>query len=245
MRIIPAIDIINGKCVRLTQGNYDTMKIYNEDPLSVALSFEESGMKYLHLVDLDGARSKHIVNYKILKEIASKTALSVDFGGGLKSQKDIEIAFENGASQLTIGSVAVNDPSLFLEWVDLYGEDKIILGADCIDRKIAQQGWTKKSEWDIIDFISAYEKKGILYVTCTDISKDGMLNGSSVELYSEIIAKTKIKLIASGGVSSVNDLDNLRSIGCEGVIIGKALYEGKIKIKELKNYAEEKNNSLP
>ncbi|OFY87719.1 MAG: 1-(5-phosphoribosyl)-5-[(5-phosphoribosylamino)methylideneamino]imidazole-4-carboxamide isomerase [Bacteroidetes bacterium RIFCSPLOWO2_12_FULL_35_15] len=233
MRIIPAIDIINGKCVRLSQGDYITQKIYNENPLEVAKECEANGIRFLHLVDLDGARSKRIVNYKVLNEITSKTNLKVDFGGGLKSNEDIKIAFDNGASQITGGSIAVADPSLFMEWLAIYGTEKIILGADCNNRKIATQGWLNSSELDVIEFIKEYEQKGIHYVISTDISKDGMLQGTSNELYVEILNKTKIKLIASGGVSSITDLKLLKEIGCEGAIVGKAIYEKKITLKEL------------
>ncbi|MEK7819414.1 MAG: 1-(5-phosphoribosyl)-5-[(5-phosphoribosylamino)methylideneamino]imidazole-4-carboxamide isomerase [Bacteroidota bacterium] len=233
MRIIPAIDIINGKCVRLTKGDFSTQKIYNENPLEVAKEFEANGINYLHLVDLDGVKSKQIVNHKILYEITSKTKLKVDFSGGLKSSGDLIIAFENGASQITGGSVAINNSNLFLEWLTTYGADKIILGADCINRKIATNGWLKISEINVIDFIQDYKSKGIKYVICTDISKDGMLEGTSNELYSEILEKTKVQLIASGGVSSIEDLIKLKSIGCDAAIIGKAIYENKISLKEL------------
>lgn len=234
MRIIPAIDIINGKCVRLTKGDYSTQKIYNENPLEIAKEFEGSGIKYLHLVDLDGAKSKHIVNHKILHEIATQTKLKIDFGGGLKSNEDLKIAFENGASQITGGSVAANDPALFLEWLTIYGAEKIILGADCINRKIATHGWLESSEIEVVDFINEYKKKGVNYVICTDIAKDGMLQGTPNELYTEILSKTKIALIASGGVSSMADLLKLKEIKCEGAIIGKAIYEKKITLKELR-----------
>ena len=235
MRIIPAIDIINGKCVRLTKGDFYTQKIYNENPLEVAKEFEANGIEYLHLVDLDGAKSKHIVNHKILKEIAFHTKLKIDFGGGLKSNDDIKIAFENGAFQVTGGSIAIQNPELFDEWISTYGAIKIILGADCINRKIATVGWLKKSETDVVDFISHYEKKGIKYVICTDIEKDGMLQGANNDLYSEILKKTGVKLIASGGISSIEDLKKIKSIGCEGVIIGKAIYEKKISLKEIQS----------
>lgn len=234
MRIIPAIDIIGGKCVRLTKGDYATQKIYRGSPLDVAKEFEDYGLKYLHLVDLDGARWKHIVNYDVLHEIASKTSLKVDFGGGLKSDDDVRIAFENGASQITGGSIAVQQPDLFLQWLGKYGPEKIILGADSNNRKIATHGWMKESELDVADFIAGYAAKGIVYVVCTDIQKDGMLQGTSNDLYREIIAKTGVKLIASGGVSSVNDLIALKEIGCDGAITGKAIYEGRISLEELK-----------
>jgi phosphoribosylformimino-5-aminoimidazole carboxamide ribotide isomerase len=234
MRIIPAIDIIEGKCVRLSQGDYDTKKIYNENPLEVAKEFEDHGIQYLHLVDLDGAKSKQIVNYKTLEQLASKTSLQIDFGGGIKSQKDIDIAFESGAKQITGGSIAVQEPNLFTQWIDIYGSEKIILGADCKNRKIATHGWLESSELDVIDFIRDYKQKGISYVICTDIAKDGMLEGTSNELYKEILADTEVKLIASGGVSGIEDLYLLKELGCEGTILGKAIYEGRIKLKELR-----------
>lgn len=233
MRIIPAIDIIDGKCVRLSKGNYDTKKIYRESPLDVAKEFEDCGLHYLHLVDLDGARSKHIVNYAVLHEITSKTSLKVDFGGGIKSDDDVRIAFENGAAQITGGSIAAQHPDVFLRWLQTYGAEKIILGADANNRKIATHGWMQESELDVVDFIADYARKGISYVVCTDIQKDGMLQGPSGELYREIIEKTGVKLIASGGVSSVADLLALQQMGCDGAITGKAIYEGKISLKEL------------
>ena len=233
MRIIPAIDIIDGKCVRLTKGDYNTKKIYNENPLEVAKAFEANGIEYLHLVDLDGAKSKHIVNHNILESIATKTNLKVDFGGGLKSDDDLRIAFECGAHQITGGSIAANNPDVFFAWLDKYGSEKIILGADCKDRKIATNGWLEASELDVVDFINYYESKGIQYVICTDIAKDGMLQGTSNALYTEIISKSNVKLIASGGVSSMQDLELVNAIGCEGVILGKAIYEGNITLKEL------------
>lgn len=233
MRIIPAIDIIDGKCVRLTKGDYTTQIIYNENPLEAAKAFEDNGIQYLHLVDLDGAKSKQIINHKVLNDISTKTSLKIDFGGGLKSDEDLKIAFENGASQITGGSIAVNNPVLFLEWLDEYGADKIILGADCYNRKISTQGWQKSSDVDVLDFIKNYESKNFKYVICTDISKDGMLQGPSTELYAEILEQTNVKLIASGGVSSVKDLEALKEIGCEGAIVGKAIYEGKIKLNKL------------
>lgn len=234
MRIIPAIDIINGKCVRLTKGDYSTQKVYNQNPLEVAKYFEDNGIKYLHLVDLDGAKSNQIINHKVLHQIASKTKLKIDFGGGLKQRKDLEIAFENGANQVTGGSIAATNPLEFLEWLHQYGNEKIILGADCLNRKIATQGWLETSELDVIEYISDYVAKGISNVICTDISKDGMLQGTSNELYVNILEKTKVNLIASGGVTTIFDLEILKIIGCEGAIIGKALYEGTIKIENLR-----------
>jgi phosphoribosylformimino-5-aminoimidazole carboxamide ribotide isomerase len=233
MRIIPAIDIIDGKCVRLTKGDYATKKIYNENPLEVAKEFEGNGIQYLHLVDLDGAKSKHIVNYKILERIATKTSLKIDFGGGLKSDEDIQIAFENGANQITGGSIAAKNRTIFLNWLTRYGADKIILGADCKNRKIATNGWLESSGDDVVDFIQSYEEQGVQSVICTDIAKDGMLAGTSNELYVEILDRTAVKLIASGGVSSLEDLKLLQKIGCEGAILGKAIYENRIALKEL------------
>lgn len=242
MRIIPAIDIIDGKCVRLTKGDYSTQKTYNENPLEVAKEFEANGIQYLHLVDLDGAKSNHIVNHGILNEIASKTSLHIDFGGGIKSDRDVKIAFENGAKQITGGSIAILNPELFNEWLLKYGPDKIILGADSYNRKIATHGWQKESQVDVIDFISAYEKKGVKLVICTDISKDGMLQGPSAELYKEILSKSHISLIASGGVTTIADLHLLHQIGCEGAIIGKAIYEGNISLNELREFNLIQNN---
>ncbi len=234
MRIIPAIDIIDGKCVRLTKGDYNTKKVYNENPLEVAKMFEANGIEYLHLVDLDGAKSKHIVNYKILELISSQTNLKVDFGGGLKSDEDVKIAFESGANQITGGSIAAKNEELFLSWLVKYGSKKIILGADCKNRKIATNGWLESSELDVVDFIKKYKEAGILNVICTDIAKDGMLQGTSDELYTEIIEQTSVNLIASGGVNSLENLKQLKEIGCEGAIIGKAIYEGTISLEELR-----------
>ena len=233
MRIIPAIDIINGKCVRLTKGDYATQKIYNENPLEVAKYFEDIGIQFLHLVDLDGAKSDAIVNHKILYEIASKTNLKIDFGGGIKQNKDLEIAFENGANQVTSGSTAFKNQPLFKEWLQTYGSEKIILGADALNRKIATHGWLASSEQDVVEFISAYEKNGIQFVIATDIEKDGMLNGPSLALYEDILKQSKVKLIASGGITTIYDVLQLKKLGCEGAIIGKAIYEKTINLKEL------------
>ena len=241
MRIIPAIDIIDGKCVRLSKGDYSTKKVYNENPLEVAKEFEANGIEYLHLVDLDGAKSNQIINYKVLDQIASKTSLKIDFGGGLKSDKDLEIAFNSGANQITGGSIAVKNPEIFKNWLTKYGANKIILGADCNDRKIATSGWLESSELDVVDFIKQYENEGIQYVVCTDISKDGMLQGASNDLYKEIISTTDVKLIASGGVSCMNDLFLLQQIGCEGAIVGKAIYECKISLSELNQFISKNN----
>lgn len=254
MRIIPAIDIIEGKCVRLSKGNYDTKKVYNENPLEVAKEFEHHGIQHLHLVDLDGAKSKHIVNHKVLEQIASKTALKIDFGGGLKTDEDLHIAFESGANQITGGSIAVKDESTFLGWLKTYGSEKIILGADAKDEKIAVSGWQEASELKLVPFVKHYQKAGIEYVICTDISKDGMLEGPSFGLYEKLLQGTKvtrteiggngvldmeengIKLIASGGISEFGELPKLADMGCEGVIIGKAIYENRISLKQLENY---------
>ncbi|NKI32242.1 HisA/HisF-related TIM barrel protein [Croceivirga thetidis] len=254
MRIIPAIDIIEGKCVRLSKGDYATKKVYNENPLEVAKEFEGHGIKHLHVVDLDGAKSKHIVNHKVLEEIASKTNLKIDFGGGLKSDEDLHIAFESGASQITGGSVAVKDRPTFLRWLNAYGTEKIILGADAKDEKVAVSGWQETSDLGLIPFVKNYQNIGIEYVICTDISKDGMLEGPSFELYKRLLQETKvvrteiwgsgvldveengIKLIASGGISSYDELPKLKELGCEGVIIGKAIYENHISLKQLENY---------
>ena len=233
MRIIPAIDIIDGKCVRLTKGDYSTKKVYNEDPLEVAKEFEANGIQYLHLVDLDGARSGKIINHKVLYEIANQTSLTIDFGGGLKSDDDLKIAFDSGASQITGGSIAVKDRNTFINWLDQFGAEKIILGADCMDRKIATNGWEEGSELDVLDFIQSYEAKGVRSVISTDIAKDGMLQGPSLDLYRELLKETKVALIASGGVSNMQDLYDLKEIGCDGAIIGKAIYEGNITLKEL------------
>ena len=247
MRIIPAIDIIEGKCVRLTKGDYNTKKIYNENPLEVAKEFEAAGIQYLHVVDLDGAKASQIINYKVLEQIATKTNLKIDFGGGLKADKDLEIAFNSGANQITGGSIAVKNAAVFKSWITKFGAEKIILGADFYPDnsggKIATNGWQEESSLELIPFITDYQQKGIQYVICTDISKDGMLQGPSFETYSKILnecevepAKTSLKLIASGGISTFNELPKLAALGCEGVIIGKAIYENKISLKQLENF---------
>mgnify|MGYP006133704543 CR=1 FL=1 len=241
MRIIPAIDIIDGKCVRLTKGDYSTKKIYNENPLEVAKEFEDAGITYLHVVDLDGAKASTIVNYKVLEQIASKTNLNIDFGGGLKSDKDLKIAFNSGANQITGGSIAVKDVGIFENWIQKFGSEKIILGADfypdTTGGKIATNGWQEESSLALIPFIKGYQEKGIQYVICTDISKDGMLQGPSFETYQEILLKVKdLKLIASGGISTFDELPKLVEMGCEGVIIGKAIYENKISLKQLEQF---------
>ncbi len=237
MRLIPAIDIIDGKCVRLSKGDYNTKKIYNESPLEVAKEFEAHGIEYLHLVDLDGAKSKHIVNHKVLEAIASQTNLKIDFGGGLKTDEDLRIAFESGANQITGGSIAVKDPETFKNWLVQFGADKIILGADANNEKIAVSGWLEESDQELIPFVQAYQEQGVSYVICTDISKDGMLQGPSFDLYQKMLKEIpNIKLIASGGISTFNELPKLAEIGCEGTIIGKAIYENRISMKQLEDY---------
>ncbi|KIC62977.1 1-(5-phosphoribosyl)-5-[(5-phosphoribosylamino)methylideneamino]imidazole-4-carboxamide isomerase [Chryseobacterium taiwanense] len=238
MRIIPAIDIIDGKCVRLSKGDYGTKKIYNENPVEVAKEFESFGIKFLHLVDLDGAKSKHLVNQKVLENIARETTLEIDFGGGLKTLEDIEIAFNAGAKQITIGSIAVQNPEFCFDLIKKYGSGKIILGADCENRKIKTSGWLEESNQDVIDFILRYQQKGVNNVICTDISKDGMLEGASTDLYKEILSQTSIRLVASGGISGIEDVYEMKKIGCSGTIIGKAIYEGRIELKELQKLIE-------
>ena len=242
MRIIPAIDIIEGKCVRLSKGDYSTKKIYNENPLEVAKAFADHGIRFLHLVDLDGAKSKHIVNHKILEQLAAKTPLNIDFGGGLKSDEDLRIAFESGAKQITGGSIAVKNPKLFCQWIETYGADKIILGADIKGEFIATDGWLETSDQTLYEFLAWYESKGVQYTICTDISKDGMLQGPAFELYEKIQNQTKLKLIASGGISSFAELPKLAALGCEGTIIGKALYEKRISLKELEQFILNSSN---
>ncbi|WP_333852428.1 1-(5-phosphoribosyl)-5-[(5-phosphoribosylamino)methylideneamino]imidazole-4-carboxamide isomerase [Epilithonimonas sp.] len=239
MRIIPAIDIINGECVRLSKGDYNQKTIYNSNVLDVAKNFEDNGIQFLHLVDLDGAKQNRIINYKILEKISSRTNLIIDFGGGLKSEEDIKIAFESGAKQVTLGSVAVKNPELFLKSLEKYGSEKIILGADARKEKIAVSGWLEESETNIYDFIKEKTEDGIQYVISTDIDKDGMLEGASFDLYKNIISQNpEVKLIASGGVTSTEDLVQLESIGCEGAIIGKALYENRISLSDLKPFLQ-------
>ena len=241
MRIIPAIDIIEGKCVRLTKGDYSTQKIYNEDPLEVAKQFQDHGIEFLHLVDLDGARAGKIVNYKVLEEIASRTRLTIDFGGGLRTESDLRTAFESGASQITGGSIAVRDPETFTGWLKVYGSEKIILGADALDRKVAVSGWQEDSDLELFPFVENYLQKGIIYVICTDISKDGMLEGPSLELYKELLSEfAELRLIASGGITEMDDLYKLAEMGCEGAILGKAIYEGKISLKQLEEFIQSK-----
>lgn len=233
MRIIVALDIIEGKCVRLTKGDFSTKKIYNENPLEVARQVEDNGIKYIHIVDLDGALKKRVVNYKILEKIAAGTSLKIDFGGGIRSEDDLYIVFSSGARQVTCGSIAVTSQPMFLEWLSKWGREKIMLGADSVKRKIATEGWAESSDSDIVRFITDYRSKGIKYAVCTDIDKDGMLRGPSVDLYKEILKIPGLNLIASGGITSIKDIEELSLIGCEGAIIGKALYEGILDLKEI------------
>ena len=234
MEIIPAIDIIGGKCVRLTKGDYAQMKVYNEDPLEVAKMFEDHGFKRLHLVDLDGAKEKKVINYNVLEKVAGKTSLFVDFGGGVQSDEDIRIAFDCGAKQITGGSIAVKNPELFDTWLKKYGTEKIILGADVKDKKIAVSGWQEKSELHLFDFLEQYLEKDIKYVISTDVSKDGMLKGPAFDLYKEMSERyDQLNIIASGGVSEMKDVEELAKQEVYGVIIGKAIYEGRIDLKEL------------
>ena len=234
MEIIPAIDIIDGKCVRLTQGDYEQKKVYNEDPLEVAKMFEGAGLSRLHLVDLDGAKAKRIINHKVLERIASRTGLHIDFGGGLKSGEDLRIAFESGARQITGGTVAVKDRPLFLHWLEVYGPGRIILGADVRNKRIAVSGWQEQSELELIPFLAGYAGEGVTHVICTDVSRDGLLQGPALDLYKEIRdAFPDLRLIASGGIASMDDLLRLRDAGCFGAILGKAIYEGKVALKEL------------
>ena len=233
MYIIPAIDIIEGKCVRLTHGDYAQKKIYNENPLEVAKEFEAAGLKRLHLVDLDGAKSGHIVNYKILESIAKNTSLIIDFGGGVKTDEDIQLAFNSGAAQITGGSIAVKNPSIFESWIKKHG-DKIILGADVKNEKIATNGWLEDSGIDLWGFLQDYVKKGVHYTVCTDISKDGALQGTATELYKKMILQfPSLNVIASGGVTTIQDLHDLREAGCFGAIVGKAIYEQRIHLKDI------------
>ena len=236
MQIIPAIDIIDGKCVRLTQGDYQQKKIYNEHPLEVAMEFEDAGLQRLHLVDLDGAKAGAVKNRKVLETLASKTRMVIDFGGGIKTDKDVDIVFNSGAALATIGSLAVKNEFEFVKWLLQYGADKFLLGADVKEEKIAVGGWLETTDIWIYDFIEKYIGHGVRQLFCTDVSKDGLLQGPSTELYTNIIAKfPDLHFIASGGVSDMKDVVTLKEIGCKGVIIGKAIYEGRIAVKDLIN----------
>lgn len=237
IELIPAIDIINGKCVRLSQGDYDKKSTYSDDPAEIARAFEDHGVKRLHLVDLDGAKSNHIVNYKTLRTIAEKTSLTIDFGGGLKSDDDLRIAFECGASMITGGSIAVKNRELFLSWLNKYGAEKIILGADIKNGKIAINGWLENSDAEPVDFLKSYNSEGITKSVCTDVSRDGMLTGPAIDLYKDILEKIPgLYLIASGGVSSMSDIKKLDEAGIPAVIFGKAFYEGKISLADIEKF---------
>lgn len=239
MRIIPAIDLIDGKCVRLTRGDYDTKKVYNEDPLEVARAFEDAGLQYLHLVDLDGARAGRIVNWRVLERLASRTALRIDFGGGVKQDDDLRIAFECGAAQVTGGTVAVRHPDRFEGWLMRYGADRIILGCDLRDGRVAVSGWEEDSALDWEPFLRAWQARGARYVVSTDIGRDGMLQGPATELYRQMReACPELRLIASGGIRALDDLDALAEAGCEGAIVGKAIYEGRLSPKALARWSE-------
>ncbi|MGL4852449.1 MAG: 1-(5-phosphoribosyl)-5-[(5-phosphoribosylamino)methylideneamino]imidazole-4-carboxamide isomerase [Phocaeicola sp.] len=234
IELIPAIDIIDGKCVRLSQGDYATKKVYNESPLEVAKEFEAHGIRRLHIVDLDGAASHHIINHRVLEQIASRTSLIIDFGGGIKSEQDLQIAFESGAEMVTLGSVAVKEPELFSAWLEKFGHERIILGADVKEKRIAVQGWLEDSGEELLPFLHKHTKKGIQKVLCTDIKCDGMLQGPSIELYKEIMEEfPHLHLIASGGVSRLQDIIDLQEAGIPAVVFGKALYEGHLTLKEL------------
>lgn len=237
MEIIPAIDIIEGKCVRLTHGDYDQKKIYNERPLEVALQFQDAGIKRLHLVDLDGAKAGSVKNWKVLEIIAGKTSLVIDFGGGIKESKDVSVVLNSGAAYATVGSIAVKDEETFSSWLKKFGAEKFLLGADVKNEKITVSGWLEQTDIWVVDFIHKYMDKGIKQLFCTDVSKDGALNGPSTELYESIIEKfPELHFIASGGVSSLDDIVLLQEIGCKGVIIGKAIYEGRIQLTDLKHF---------
>ena len=234
LTIIPAIDLIDGKCVRLSKGDYDQKTIYNENPLEVAQEFEAHGINRLHLVDLDGAKEKHVVNWKVLDKIAGKTSLEIDFGGGIKSDEDLKIVFENGASMATIGSVAAKDPELFFKWLKQHGPEKLILGADVNEKKIAVAGWLEVTDLELTEFLDDYTQKGVNKVLCTDISKDGMLEGTSMDLYEELMEKyPDMYLIASGGVTQIDEIHRLAELNVPAAIIGKAIYEGKITLQDL------------
>lgn len=237
IELIPAIDVIDGKCVRLSQGNYDSKKVYNESPLEVAKAFEAHGMRRLHVVDLDGAASQHVVNYRTLEQIATHTSLTIDFGGGIKTAKDIDIAFNSGAQMVTLGSVAVKNPELFDAWLNTYGNEKIILGSDVKENRIAISGWKEESPLELMPFLDQYIKKGIKKVLCTDISRDGMLRGAALPLYKEIMGTyPELYLIASGGISCLDDILQLDDAGIPAVVFGKAIYEGRISLNDLTRY---------
>ena len=235
IELVPAIDLIDGKCVRLSQGEYASKKVYSEDPLEVAKRLEAHGIRRLHVVDLDGAASRHVVNHATLKRIATSTSLVIDFGGGVKTDEDLQIAFDCGAAMVTGGSIAVKHPEVFSRWITVYGAGRIILGADAKDKRIAVSGWREDSELDLFEFVDGYRRQGVTQVICTDIRRDGMLQGPAVDLYQEMLARDpELHLIASGGVSGMDDIYRLQEAGVPGVIFGKALYEGRITLDQLR-----------
>lgn len=243
MEIIPAIDVIDGKCVRLTEGDYAQKTVYNEHPLEVAKQFEGIGLNRLHLVDLDGAKAGKVTNWKVLEQIASKTSLQIDFGGGIKKEEDLKVVFSSGAAYATIGSMAVKQPEVFAAWLQAYDPSKFLLGADVKQQKIVVSGWLEKTDIDVLDFINDYLSKGVHQIFCTDVSKDGKLEGPSTDLYRSILEKyPNLFFIASGGVSSLNDLEDLVEIGCAGAIVGKAIYENRISLKDLSRFSERFKN---
>ena len=240
IKVIPALDILNGKCVRLTKGSFEDAKVYDDDPIAVAKRFAAAGVKHLHLVDLDGAKAGRVVNYNILKEITRETDLEVEFGGGIKSDQDLAQAFAAGAQKVTIGTLAVKNPKLLLSWLQKYGNDRIILGADVLDGIIRIDGWKRETEFKLFDFITNYQWHGIQYILCTDIDKDGMMQGSSLPLYASLLEQfPDLKFIANGGISSIEELQELDQMGCYAAVVGKALYEGKISLEELANFLSE------
>lgn len=237
MTIIPAIDIIDGKCVRLTKGDYSRKTIYNNDPLEVALQFENAGVKRLHLVDLDGAKARQVKNWKVLEKIAGKTRLSIDFSGGIGTQKSVEISFNSGAAFAAVGSIAVKDEVTFTDWLSLFGAEKFIIGADVRNERIVISGWTESTTLTVFELIEKYKTKGVKQFFCTDINKDGLLQGTAIDLYKKILNEhPSIDLIASGGITAVSELDELRQVGCDGAIIGKAIYENRISLNDLKRF---------
>jgi phosphoribosylformimino-5-aminoimidazole carboxamide ribotide isomerase len=235
--IIPAIDIIDGKCVRLSKGDYDTKKIYNNDPLDMAKQFEDAGIKRLHMVDLDGAKEKRVINYRILEKVAGKTSLDIDFGGGVQSDEDLHIIFSSGAKQVTAGSAAVNNREMTLNWLNHYGQERIILGADAKNGKIAVSGWQENSQYDLIPFLKEYARSGFKYTISTNVDKDGMLEGPDFDIYARIKDELpSMYLIASGGIGEMSHIEKLNEMGIDAVIVGKAIYENHIKLEDLKDF---------
>tara|TARA_B100001939_G_C16791178_1_gene551443 strand:- start:132 stop:857 length:726 start_codon:yes stop_codon:yes gene_type:complete len=236
MKIIPAIDILDGKCVRLSKGKYDTSKIYNKNPVDVALEFQDNGVENLHIVDLDGARSNKIENFKVIEKIVRKTNLDIQFGGGIKSDYQIKIAFDSGVNKVIAGSIAVKKPEKFIKWIEYFGFEKIILGVDYLKFKVHTNGWLNEENISPMTLIKSFLKYNLKYVICTDIEKDGMLSGPSFSMYENILSKTEIKLISSGGIKGIDDLEKLLKIGCDGAIVGKAIYENLISMDDIKKF---------